>query len=97
MEDGLVVTLGDQRYRIERPWGRLPPGVGLGLVSQVAVDSADRVYVFQRGEPPVLVFELKRQARSSRPSPMVGSQTRTASRCPPTIACSWSTATRIRS
>jgi peptidylglycine monooxygenase len=56
MDDGLVVALGDQRYRIERPWGRLPPGVGLGLVSQIAVDSANRVYVFQRGQPPVLVF-----------------------------------------
>lgn len=55
--DGLTVCLGERRYRAERQWGRLPPGMGLGQVSQLALDSAGRVFVFQRAEPPVLVFE----------------------------------------
>lgn len=55
--DGLTVCLGERRYRAERQWGRLPPGMSLGQVSQLALDSAGRVFVFQRAEPPVLVFE----------------------------------------
>jgi DNA-binding beta-propeller fold protein YncE len=59
METGesLVAVLGDRRYRVEHDWGRLPADMRLGQVSQVAVDSRGRVYVFQRAEPPVLVFE----------------------------------------
>jgi DNA-binding beta-propeller fold protein YncE len=55
--ESLVVVLGDHRYRVEHGWGTLPAGMRLGQVSQVAVDSRGRVYVFQRAEPPVLVFE----------------------------------------
>jgi DNA-binding beta-propeller fold protein YncE len=36
---------------------KLPPGQSIGVVSRVATDSKDRVYVFQRKDPPVLVFE----------------------------------------
>lgn len=36
---------------------KLPPGQSIGVVSRVGVDSQDRVYVFQRKDPPVLVFE----------------------------------------
>jgi DNA-binding beta-propeller fold protein YncE len=36
---------------------QLPEGLALEAVSQVAVDSRDRVYVFQRAEPPVVVFD----------------------------------------
>jgi DNA-binding beta-propeller fold protein YncE len=56
-EESLVVVLGDRRYRVEHNWGKLPAGMRLGQVSQLAVDSKGRVYVFQRAEPPVLVFE----------------------------------------
>jgi len=55
--EGLVVVLGDRRYRVEHGWGKLPAERRLGQVSQIAVDSRGRVYVFQRAEPPVLVFE----------------------------------------
>ena len=51
------VRLGDRTYLLERGWGRLPEGLAYTLVSQVAVDSAGRVHVFQRGTPPVLWFE----------------------------------------
>ena len=38
----LRVVLGEQRYRVERPWGRLPADVTPGLISQLAVDFAGR-------------------------------------------------------
>lgn len=38
-------------------WPRLPPGLVLGAVSDVALAPPDRVYVLQRGTPPVLVFD----------------------------------------
>jgi peptidylglycine monooxygenase len=56
MREGLVVVMGERRYAVECPWGDLPKGQSFGPVSQVAVDSAGRVYVFQRSSPPVLVF-----------------------------------------
>ncbi len=51
-----VVVMGETRYRIEPDWGELPDGQQLGLVSQLAVNSKGQVYVFQRDDPPVLVF-----------------------------------------
>ena len=54
---GLVVGTGNFVYDVIRPWGTLPPGWRLGLVSHVAVDSKDRVYFYQRQDPPVLVFD----------------------------------------
>ena len=57
MRDNLVVTLGGQTYAVECPWGALPDGQKFGPVSQLAVDSQDRVYVFNRGNMPVLVFD----------------------------------------
>jgi DNA-binding beta-propeller fold protein YncE len=53
----LVVRLADQLYAVERPWGELPPGMRLSGVSDVAVDSQDRVYCYQRGDPPIVVFD----------------------------------------
>jgi len=35
---------------------KLLPGMEMGVVSRVAADDHDRVYVFQRKDPPVLVF-----------------------------------------
>ncbi len=55
--DDLVVALGATRYRVERPWGRLPAGMSFGTVSQLAVDSTGHVYVFQRDDPPVIVLD----------------------------------------
>jgi DNA-binding beta-propeller fold protein YncE len=56
LRDPPIVRLGTQLYRIERPFGRVPLGHSLHEVSQVAVDSAGRVLVFRRADPPVLVF-----------------------------------------
>jgi DNA-binding beta-propeller fold protein YncE len=54
---GLVVGTGEFVYDVVRPWGMLPAGWTLGIVSHVAVDSKDRVYFYQRKDPPVLVFD----------------------------------------
>ncbi|HEY7139674.1 MAG TPA: peptidyl-alpha-hydroxyglycine alpha-amidating lyase family protein [Methylomirabilota bacterium] len=54
---GLVVGTGDFVYDVVRRWGTLPDGWDLGLVSHVAVDSRDRVYFYQRKDPPILVFD----------------------------------------
>jgi len=53
----LVVGLGDDLFSVTRPWGELPPGMQLHDVSDVAVDSHDNVYVYQRGDPPIVVFD----------------------------------------
>jgi DNA-binding beta-propeller fold protein YncE len=44
-------------YEVIRDFFKLPAGESFGVVSRVATDSRDRVYVFQRKDPPVLVFE----------------------------------------
>lgn len=44
----LIVGMGARRYRVERPWGRLPGGSFPGSVTWVATDADDSLYVFQR-------------------------------------------------
>ena len=48
---------GDYTYELIRDFLKLPNGEKFGLVSRVATDSQDRVYVFQRKDPPVVVFD----------------------------------------
>ena len=46
---------GDYQYEVVEGWGMIPQ---LGLVSGVACDSNDRVYVYNRSpQPAMLVFE----------------------------------------
>ena len=45
------------RYQVDMSWGKLPDGWDLKDAAAVAVDSKDRVYVFNRGEHPVAVFD----------------------------------------
>jgi len=44
-------------YEVLEGWEKLPEGWSLTEVAGVAVDSHDRVYVFCRGEHPVIVFD----------------------------------------
>jgi DNA-binding beta-propeller fold protein YncE len=60
----LTVALGDRHYRVERPWGQWPDRFRSGLITDVAVDSADNVYVYQRYDtlagqtgPAITVFD----------------------------------------
>ncbi len=51
------VGTGEYTYELVRDFLKLPGGERFGLVSRVATDSQDRVYVFQRRDPPVVVFD----------------------------------------
>jgi sugar lactone lactonase YvrE len=51
------VGTGEPTYELIRDFLKLPEGQTFGLVSRVATDSQDRVYVFQRKDPPVVVFD----------------------------------------
>src|SRR6201993_5472035 len=48
---------GAYRYELIRDFFKLPNGETFGLVSRVAADAQDRIYVFQRKDPPVVVFD----------------------------------------
>ena len=53
-----MTTVGSGKYTYEliESWAKLPQGETFGMVSAVATDSQDRVYAFQREDPPVLIF-----------------------------------------
>jgi DNA-binding beta-propeller fold protein YncE len=54
-----MTTVGTGKYTFQliENWAKLPSGETFGNVSAVATDSQDRVYVFQRKDPPVVVFD----------------------------------------
>ncbi len=52
-----IVGTGDFVYEATDHWHRLPQGVTMGEAVGVATDSQDRVYVFNRGPQPMMVFE----------------------------------------
>src|SRR5438034_11241256 len=45
------------RYEALTSWEKLPPGWSFVEVAGVATDSQDRVFVFNRGSHPVIVFD----------------------------------------
>jgi DNA-binding beta-propeller fold protein YncE len=51
------IGTGKYTYELIPDFLKLPRGESFGLVSRVACDSQDRVYVFQRQDPPVVVFD----------------------------------------
>jgi hypothetical protein len=53
----MTLGTGDYRYELVRDFCKLPGGETFGLVSRVAADAQDRVYVFQRKDPPVVMFD----------------------------------------
>ncbi len=48
---------GEHRYRVVENFAKLPDGWSLTDVASVAVDSKDRVYVFNRGDHPMVVLD----------------------------------------
>jgi DNA-binding beta-propeller fold protein YncE len=52
-----MVGSGRYRYEVIENWAKLPSGWTFGGVSAVATDSQDRVYAFQRKDPPVVIFD----------------------------------------
>src|SRR5687767_12822005 len=59
MKEIEMTTVGTGKYTYEliQDFPKLPAGQSFGVVSTVATDSQDRLYVFQRTDPPVVVFD----------------------------------------
>src|SRR5579872_369701 len=53
----IVLGSGEHRYRLVNDWAKLPAGWSFYDVGSVAVDAADRVYVFCRGDHPLMIFD----------------------------------------
>ena len=52
-----ILGSGQFRYEVIEDWAKLPDGWLFKDVAAVAVDHKDRVYVFNRGEHPMIVFD----------------------------------------
>ena len=53
----MIVGKGSYRYEVTEGWEQLPAGWSHGDVAGVATDSRDRVYVFNRSEHPLIVYD----------------------------------------
>ena len=53
----VILGSGEHRYRVVENWAKLPDGWEFRDVAAVAVDSKDRIYVFNRGQHPMMVFD----------------------------------------
>ena len=53
----VILGTGEHRYRVVESWAKLPDGWEFMDCAAVGVDSKDRVYVFNRGEHPMIVFD----------------------------------------
>jgi hypothetical protein len=53
----MILTDGRFRYEVMSDWAKIPPEVRLGDVAAVAVDRQDNVYLFTRGDDPVIVLD----------------------------------------
>lgn len=56
-KSAVVLGSGDFTYRVDADWAKLPEGWNFKEVAAVGVDRQDRVYVFNRGEHPMIVFD----------------------------------------
>src|SRR5260370_35966996 len=52
-----IVGTGDFKYRIVEDWAKLPDGWSFKEVGAVGVDANDNVYVVNRGDHPMMVFD----------------------------------------
>ena len=60
-----TVGAGKFTYTYIQDWANMPADRSLGTVSAIATDSHDRVYAFQRAEPPVVIFNRNGEFLSS--------------------------------
>ena len=64
-----MATLGSGRFTYEvsgENWGKLPEGWYYKEATSVDVDSKDNVYVFNRGNHPMIVFDRNAMAEDVR-------------------------------
>ena len=52
-----MASTGAYVYEVAESWGKLPEGWSYKEVAAVGVDSRDRVYLFNRGEHPMIIFD----------------------------------------
>ena len=52
-----MASTGANVYEVAEGWGKLPEGWSYKEVAAVGVDSRDRVYLFNRGEHPMIIFD----------------------------------------
>ncbi len=57
MGNSVVVGEGSYRYTVDLDWAKLPDGWSLVEIGDIAVDKQDNVWVFNRGEHPVIIFD----------------------------------------
>jgi len=53
----MTTNIGRLSFAVAEGWGKLPQGWELGQVPNVAVDGQDRVYVINRSEHPLIIFD----------------------------------------
>src|SRR5205823_14330432 len=53
----IIVGSGDYKFEIVENWAKLPDGWSFKEVAAVGVDQADNVYVFNRGDHPMMIFD----------------------------------------
>jgi hypothetical protein len=53
----MIVGSGKFTYRVNADWAKLPEGWSFKEAGGVGVDSKDNVYVFNRGEHPMMIFD----------------------------------------
>ena len=61
----MIVGSGQFRYRVVAEWAKLPDGWSFKEVGGVGVDRHDNVYVFNRGEHPMIIFDREGNFRRS--------------------------------
>jgi len=52
-----IVGSGEYQYEVVEDWAKLPPGWTFKEIGSIGVDRQDNVYVFNRGEHPMMVFD----------------------------------------
>jgi len=61
----MKVGAGAYTYELEENFAKMPEGETIGLISRVTTDSQNRLYIFQRKDPAVLIFDKNGKFLSS--------------------------------
>jgi DNA-binding beta-propeller fold protein YncE len=60
-----IIGQGDYRFSPQPDWAKLPAEIELGDVAGIAIDADDRVYLFNRGNHPIVVLNQDGSFRNS--------------------------------
>ena len=64
-----TVGTGKYTYDVIENWGKLPAGDTFGMVSAIATDSQERVFAFQRKDPPFRLHDFHDHRGTARGTP----------------------------